>query len=53
MSDTKQLVTVTLTLEEWFAFMARTVNRQLSVEGTKTYRRAADKLAEQIKAAAL
>lgn len=45
-------VAITLTGAEWVAFMARAMRRELSTEGARTYKRAATKLAEQIKAAA-
>ena len=44
-------VTITLTGEEWFAFLCRTVGRELSPLGASTYNQAAASLSEQLQAA--
>lgn len=45
-------VTVTLTLEEWTALLARITRQRMSLLGAQIYARAADKLSEQITAGA-
>jgi hypothetical protein len=44
-------VSVTLTGEEWFAILARLVNRPLSKQGAATYNKATEKMQVQLLAA--
>jgi hypothetical protein len=44
-------ISITLLGEEWFALMARILGHPLSPEGSRVYRRAADKLSDQLSAA--